>query len=65
VGGKTTQKTFKITVASRDNQTADIIIEFLKSKIIPTEIKVGIRSVKTLGTGECKYKQAASRRRRH
>jgi hypothetical protein len=30
VGGKATQKTFKVTVASRANQTADTIIEVLK-----------------------------------
>jgi hypothetical protein len=52
VQGKTTQKTFKVTVASRDKQTADTIIEVLKSKINPTEMNVGIRSIKTLRDGK-------------
>jgi hypothetical protein len=46
VEGKTTQKTYKLTVIPRDNQTADTTKELLKSKINPTEIKVGIRSIK-------------------
>jgi hypothetical protein len=49
--GKTTHKVYKLTVTSRDNQTADTIKEMLKSQINPTEIKVGIRSIKTLRDG--------------
>ena len=49
--GNTIQKTYKLTVTSRDNQTADTTKEILKSKINPTEIKVGIRSIKTLRDG--------------
>jgi hypothetical protein len=52
VQGKTTQKTFKVNVASRDKQTTDTIIGVLKSKINPTDIKVGIRSIKTLRDGK-------------
>jgi hypothetical protein len=49
--GNTTQKVYKLPVTSRDNQTADTIKEMLKSQINPTEIKVGIRSIKTLRDG--------------
>jgi recombinational DNA repair protein RecR len=49
--GKTTEKVYKLTVTSRDNQTADTIKEMLKSQINPTEIKVGIRTIKTLRDG--------------
>jgi hypothetical protein len=38
-------------VTSKDNQTADKIKEMLKSNINPTEIKVGIGSLKTLKDG--------------
>jgi hypothetical protein len=48
VKGETTQKIYKLTVTSRDNQTADTIKEMLKSQLNPTEIKVGIRSIRTL-----------------
>ena len=51
VEGKTTQKIYKLTVTSRDNQTADTIKGMLKSQINPTEIKVGIGSIKTLRDG--------------
>ena len=51
VEGKTTQKIHKLIVTPRDNQTADTTKEMLKSKINPTEIKVGIRSIKTLRDG--------------
>ena len=49
--GKITQKIYKLTVTSRDNQTADTTKEMLKSITNPTEIKVGIRSIKTLKDG--------------
>jgi hypothetical protein len=49
--GERTQKVYKLTVTSRDNQTADTIKEMLKSQINPTEIKVGIRSIRTLRDG--------------
>ena len=48
---KTTQKIYKLTVTSRDNQTADTTKEILKSKINQTELKVGIRSINTLKDG--------------
>jgi hypothetical protein len=48
VEGRTRPKRYKLTVTSKDNQTADKIKEMLKSNINPTEIKVGIGSLKTL-----------------
>jgi hypothetical protein len=54
VEGKTIQKSYKLTVTSKDKQTADKIKEMLKSNTNPTEIKVGIRSLKTLRDGRCK-----------
>jgi hypothetical protein len=38
-------------VTSKDNQTADKIKEMLKSNINPTDIKMGIGSLKTLRDG--------------
>jgi hypothetical protein len=37
VEGRTTRKTYKLTVISRDNQTADTTKEMLKSRINPTK----------------------------
>jgi len=51
VEGKTIQKRYKLIVTSKNNQTADKIKEMLKTNINPTEIKVGIGSVKTLRDG--------------
>jgi hypothetical protein len=51
VEGRTRQKKYKLTVKSKDNQTAEKIKEMLKSNINPTEIKVGIGSLKTLRDG--------------
>jgi hypothetical protein len=51
VEGRTRPKRYKLTVTSKDNQTADKIKEILKSNINPTEIKVGIGSLKTLRGG--------------
>src|SRR5215469_1260877 len=51
VEGEKTQKVYKLTVASKENQTADTIKGMLKSQINPTEIKVGIGSIKTLRDG--------------
>jgi hypothetical protein len=48
---KTLQKSYKLTVTSKDNQTADKVKEMLKANINPTEIKVGIGSLKTLRDG--------------
>jgi hypothetical protein len=48
---KTQQQHFKITVKSKGNLTADAIKELLKAKINPTDIKVGINSLKTLTDG--------------
>ena len=52
VVGRTTQKVYKITVTSRDNQRAEAVKEIIKSQINPAEIKVGIESVKTLRDGK-------------
>jgi len=51
VAGKATQKVYKVTVTSRDNQTAETIKKMMKSQINPPEIKVGIESIKTLRGG--------------
>jgi hypothetical protein len=51
VEGRTRPKKYKLTVTSKDNQTADKIKEMLKSNINPTEIKLGIGSLKTLRGG--------------
>jgi len=51
VEGESIQKVYKLTVTPKDNKTADTTKEMLKSKINPTEIKVGIRSLKTLRDG--------------
>jgi len=50
VVSKATQKVYKVTVTSRDNQTAETIKE-MKSQINPAEIKVGIESIKKLRDG--------------
>jgi len=47
VVGRTIQKVYKLTVTSRDNQTAEAIKEMMKSQINPAETKVGIESIKT------------------
>jgi hypothetical protein len=51
VEGKTGPKSYKLTVKSKDNQTADEIKEMLKSNINPTEINLGKGSLKTLRGG--------------
>jgi hypothetical protein len=48
--GKTTR--FKITVTSKETQTSEMIRELLKSKVNPTEIKVGINIFKSLINGK-------------
>jgi len=48
-GGNT--KRFKITVASKENQTSESIKELLKSLVNPIEIKVGINAFKLLRNG--------------
>ena len=48
---KTQQQHFKITVKSKGNLSAEAIKEILKTKINPTDIKVGINSLKTLTDG--------------
>jgi hypothetical protein len=45
-------KLFKLTVSAKGNQSADTIKGLLKSKINPTEIKVGINTLKTLKIGK-------------
>ena len=44
--------TFSVIVGSKLNQGADCIKSELKSKINPTDIKVGIKAVKTLRSGK-------------
>jgi hypothetical protein len=51
LGGETKQKSFKITITSKDNQSAEMTKGLLKSKINPTEIKVGVNSLKSLKDG--------------
>jgi len=48
--GKMTR--FKITVTSKENQTLETIKEIFKSKINPTEIKVGINNIKVFRNGK-------------
>ena len=45
------QQCFKITVKSKDNHSVEAIKGILKSKINPTDIKVGINSFKALTDG--------------
>jgi len=49
---KETQKLYKPTVTSRGTQTAETIIENMKSQINPSEVKVGIEFIKILWDGE-------------
>ena len=51
IGNKLQQQHFKLTVKSKDNLSSETIKGLLKSKINPTEIKVGINSFKTLTDG--------------
>jgi hypothetical protein len=48
--GKTTR--FKITITSKENQTPVRLRELLKSKVNPSEIKVGINTLKSLRNGK-------------
>jgi hypothetical protein len=49
--GKFKQKRYTLTVTSKENQPPATIKGLLKSKINPTDIKVGINSHKTLRDG--------------
>jgi hypothetical protein len=51
VGGKFKKKTYKITVLAKDNQTAETTKQMLKAHINPTEIRVGVHSLKALKDG--------------
>jgi len=51
LGNGSNAKRFAITVTSRDNQNSETIKEILKSNIDPTEIKLGINTLKTLRNG--------------
>jgi hypothetical protein len=51
IGNKTQQQHFKITVKSKDKLSAEAVKGILKSKINPTDIKVGINSFKALTDG--------------
>jgi hypothetical protein len=46
-----TEKRYTLTVKSTDNQPPDTIKKLLKSKVNPTEIKVGITSLKSFRDG--------------
>jgi hypothetical protein len=52
LGGKIKHKSFKITITSKDNQSAEMTKGSLKSKINLTEIKVGVNSLKSLKDGK-------------
>ena len=43
---------FKLTVKAKEDQSSEIIKGLLKSKINPTEIKVGINTFKSLKKGK-------------
>jgi hypothetical protein len=45
------ERKFKLTLGSKDNQTPDMIKRQIKKKVKPTEISVGITSLKTLRDG--------------
>jgi hypothetical protein len=42
---------FKITIRSKENHTPETIRELIKTKINPTEMKVGINTFKALKDG--------------
>jgi hypothetical protein len=44
-------KRYKLTVKSKSNQSTGMITSVLKTKVNPTEIKVGIKSFKSLKAG--------------
>jgi hypothetical protein len=44
-------KRYKLTVKSKSNQSTEIIKSVLKTKVNPTELKVGIKSFKSLKDG--------------
>jgi len=44
-------KRYKLTVKSKSNQSTEMIKSVLKTKVNPTEIKVGIKSLKSLKDG--------------
>jgi hypothetical protein len=48
LGGKPKQTHYKLTVTSRENKSTDTIKDILKSNINPTEIKLGINSLRSL-----------------
>jgi hypothetical protein len=50
--GKVKHTHYKLTVTSQESKSSDTIKEILKSNINPTEIQVGISSIKTLGDGK-------------
>jgi translation initiation factor 2 alpha subunit (eIF-2alpha) len=54
--GKVKHTHHKFTVASKESESADTIKELLKSNMNPTEIKVGINSLKTPRNGKVQIK---------
>jgi hypothetical protein len=51
LGGKFKQKNFKVTITSKDNQSTEMTKQILKTHINPTEIKVGVNSLKSFKDG--------------
>ena len=43
---------YKLFVKAKNNQSAEYIRTLLKSKVNPTQVKVGIRALKTLKNGQ-------------
>jgi hypothetical protein len=55
-GGKFNQKHYKLTITSKDSKSPDTIKHILKPKINPTDIRVGINSLKPLKNGKVQIK---------
>jgi hypothetical protein len=51
VAGRENNKIFKITVRSKENDTPETIKKLIKTKIYPTQIKVGVSTFKDLKDG--------------
>ena len=45
-------KMYKLCVKSKNNQSTEYIRTLLKSKVNPTQVKVGISALKTLKNGK-------------
>ena len=51
VAGRKDDRKFQVTIRSKENHTPETIKELIKSKINPTEMKVGISTFKALKDG--------------